>query len=1538
MLPPHSPPRLSYRARSAMLKWEHKHGQPCPYSLPAGKGCPYVRHDARSPLCTEQAEGLKLPERSTLKTSVLPVSRTQHCDFGSRFGRSLDSTTMQESEVDLAGGELEGKYSTDTPATAIPTVGDGMPRKDEGKRRRGITGKKIADKKKPGPRRCPTLLEIHKRVIDTALLEISRPREGPFENLGDRLGGEHESLTYCYGSSRLLRDSSSDGSLPLCAAVGRCPSRGNSTGVSTRADCGRGPSSPERLRAIAVNEQARDTVMPPFREHDRWEIPLLRSGVASGERSGGRFCDSRFANSAEYGPSEPCRPEASKPRGRLVARSAVSCHVGRSSKTAKRGRKRPGKFACAVKHVREDGSYSPSSSAEESVTGTAAVKARQTAIATTVVLPEIENEGFTEASTGIANKTTAVPERAPRPLDGFERNVAADQLVKTWGTPADQDVESERSVPGPTITRAQLNREETTKETTKELEESSGVSEVGSIETGTPPPSKHLGNDHVHGSSENRCSNIESVGWRGDAREAPTRATAKQSINDMSRQSMQAQMKGIGNDDSASAHAAGTVAEGGGAPSGEAVVLVTEPSAVAEHSARGQSIHEVISQEMQAQVGVGLATPSTTGGQTIRSEDASKISCAPCESGGGAFAANQNEDDNSSLDEDASDESSGVGWTSKPEKNDTTGSYGNNARDLFSLDGFESEVTADQSVDAKPLTNDNNGNTQHVHTPVVYERLNEERHSQGAIAVSSVMARQCVDNAVSQGIRVQVATVCRVEAPVPCGTKLDTELEGTRLGPGIVANTPSVVAGQCINEVLPYGIVPTQFVVPLSDKTGAATETENLGDQPMEAVLASESSVTAEPCIVKQSIDEVVPQGTQPKLAFDETSSRPQVEADTEDALASLGKSASEGTSSTGRKQPKRDASRGDLGGGSGATTPALSSVSSSLEFEIGDDSSTEANTAAVADDVSRQDEERSLHEADTAMASMRFKSSEVLSCDGNHPSALENQGIDNSRVETEQHQAVSNAMQMVSITTVEESIHQAMLLVGSASTEMERREAEFPYQTVAVSHTKTGPAKLASEAIAALVEEWVWGAINSTATAAAPFPLVTADLDLPVSAVYPRDMTTTEMRVSADDTVRDGKQSRAVNPPPFVAPALPSGFLAAIVARRGSLKPTPCFQELAKDERTEVRLREERAEAEVKDRVVALRELADLVRSAGFDRYSSESFLRGMFYGEGKHSVVYRAEGANFVGAREEGIIQFAPGIVGAGPATVAARTAVRTTARKTTHDVVSVAMAGAMTEALISAAPKPISASVLSGNVVASTVATAVSSVVEASTRRKQCFAAKEFRYAGQEAPASILRHACREISMHVRVRDCERIVELYGLWISPRVTLVLEDMNAGSLHQFIRDSKMRCDGHRKIGEEGGELEAEMARVVADVADALVTLHCAGIVHRDVKSHNVMMVSRPLRERLGSSGRCDNCINTSTGRTSEDFEWGSKLGDLGSAALIPTDGDAVLTEEAGTSGWVAPEVRYSSLIGLVLFRVVYDALWSTWFGKQLL
>ncbi|CAM9614497.1 unnamed protein product [Sphacelaria rigidula] len=165
---------------------------------------------------------------------------------------------------------------------------------------------------------------------------------------------------------------------------------------------------------------------------------------------------------------------------------------------------------------------------------------------------------------------------------------------------------------------------------------------------------------------------------------------------------------------------------------------------------------------------------------------------------------------------------------------------------------------------------------------------------------------------------------------------------------------------------------------------------------------------------------------------------------------------------------------------------------------------------------------------------------------------------------------------------------------------------------------------------------------------------------------------------------------------------------------------------------------------------------------------------------------------------------------------------------------------------------------------------------------------FAAKEFRYVRAEAPAAVLRNARREACMHLRVRSCERVIALCGIWLTPRLTLLLEAMDAGSFHHFIRRRALdRGDdenGSAVLDQEGGHKAAE----------GLAALHGAGIVHRDVKSHNVMMTN----------------YNMPSSEIQERPLCEAKLGDLGSAAVLPTEGDSMLREEIGTSGWVAPEV----------------------------
>ncbi|CAM9290225.1 unnamed protein product, partial [Discosporangium mesarthrocarpum] len=160
----------------------------------------------------------------------------------------------------------------------------------------------------------------------------------------------------------------------------------------------------------------------------------------------------------------------------------------------------------------------------------------------------------------------------------------------------------------------------------------------------------------------------------------------------------------------------------------------------------------------------------------------------------------------------------------------------------------------------------------------------------------------------------------------------------------------------------------------------------------------------------------------------------------------------------------------------------------------------------------------------------------------------------------------------------------------------------------------------------------------------------------------------------------------------------------------------------------------------------------------------------------------------------------------------------------------------------------------------------------------------AVKEFRYHRSEAPVAVLQDLREEVCMHLRLRGHRRLVRLIGVWLIPKASLVLEDMECGSLHRLI---------HSPMGMRVGIPSSGVLQLLAQATEGLAGLHSKGIVHRDVKSHNVMV--KP-------------CLEIGEGGSQLALE--AKLGDLGSAALVPGNGEDLLTEEAGTSGWVAPEV----------------------------
>lgn len=370
----------------------------------------------------------------------------------------------------------------------------------------------------------------------------------------------------------------------------------------------------------------------------------------------------------------------------------------------------------------------------------------------------------------------------------------------------------------------------------------------------------------------------------------------------------------------------------------------------------------------------------------------------------------------------------------------------------------------------------------------------------------------------------------------------------------------------------------------------------------------------------------------------------------------------------------------------------------------------------------------------------------------------------------------------------------------------------------------------------------------------------------------------------------------------------LPLGFLKDIVERRASLKPVvdsrPASASVEDDRRLESDSRKQRercAQHEASERARALQELETLASAEGLDIYDPCAFSRGALYGEGRHSVVYSAYAARLCGNGKKTEHQDTPGT--ASTAVMFRHAAAATMAREASVEVVTTAVAARVTTRAVSSVSTiaMIVSTALIESVIPASISAVAATTLETNTT---VLAAKEFRYARADVPVSILRKAHREVSMHLRVAGCTHIVALRGVWLTPRVTLLLEPLGGGNLHHFFRnraaEEKARNDkntgGRVEHDKQRQHTSVEAAWLVAEAAEGLAALHSAGVVHRDVKSHNVMVAKR--QQGITES-------------TKFMPGWEAKLGDLGSATLIPPGTHAALMEETGTSGWMAPEVR---------------------------
>jgi hypothetical protein len=136
-------------------------------------------------------------------------------------------------------------------------------------------------------------------------------------------------------------------------------------------------------------------------------------------------------------------------------------------------------------------------------------------------------------------------------------------------------------------------------------------------------------------------------------------------------------------------------------------------------------------------------------------------------------------------------------------------------------------------------------------------------------------------------------------------------------------------------------------------------------------------------------------------------------------------------------------------------------------------------------------------------------------------------------------------------------------------------------------------------------------------------------------------------------------------------------------------------------------------------------------------------------------------------------------------------------------------------------------------------------------------------------------------------------------------------------------------RGDLHRVLQREGAKLSWTMAkaRLARDVARALAYLHARGVVHRDLKSKNVL-VGEDLGAKLSDFGTSRYRSDKHSVRSLRiDFIDENSDGDL-----AMSKDELTMTAGVGTAYWTAPEVlaggRYAEKVDVYSFGVVLSEL----------
>lgn len=185
----------------------------------------------------------------------------------------------------------------------------------------------------------------------------------------------------------------------------------------------------------------------------------------------------------------------------------------------------------------------------------------------------------------------------------------------------------------------------------------------------------------------------------------------------------------------------------------------------------------------------------------------------------------------------------------------------------------------------------------------------------------------------------------------------------------------------------------------------------------------------------------------------------------------------------------------------------------------------------------------------------------------------------------------------------------------------------------------------------------------------------------------------------------------------------------------------------------------------------------------------------------------------------------------------------------------------------------------------------------VVYAAKWNKRAVAVKKL-HAMSSVHQSDLKTFVREVSVLSAIKH-PKIVQLFGACLKqPHLCIVEEIMDGGSLHAILHDMKRNLD-----------LD-DIIRIANDVATAMEYLHAKNIVHRDLKSHNVLLNSH-----------------------------GAKVADFGIArALQQTllSGMATQTSQSGSIGgtpaYMAPELFHGDVYAVTTKCDVYSFSVLVW------